>query len=98
MTALALIAGVLLLGSDAYVWVRYVVSILALIVAVFAWQAGRWWWLIGLVPIAIAWNPVVPIELSPPQFTIAAHYLAAGFFIVTGLRISVPNDDDRNRR
>jgi hypothetical protein len=98
VAALSLIAAVLLIGSDGFTWIRYLASILALIVSVFAWQAGHWWWLIGLIPVAIAWNPIVPIDLSPPQFAIAAHYLAAGLFIAAGTLISVPNGDDRNRR
>ena len=96
--AIVLLAGLALLdNSGGYFWIKAGVAILALIVCVFAWQAKQWWWLIGLVPIATAWNPVWPFELSG-QGWVAAQFVAALVFIAAGVLITVPNAEDRNRR
>ena len=95
--ALALLAGVALVQSDTFTVIRYVASILALIVIVFAWNAKQWWWIIGLAPIVIAWNPVVPIEF-PDDLWLGMQYVAALIFIAAGIRIKVRNPEDRNRR
>lgn len=61
--AIVLLAGLALLDVDSFIIIRYVVSILAFIICVFAVQAKAWWWLIALIPIAVLWNPVIVIEL-----------------------------------
>ncbi len=96
--AIVLFAGFALLSSEGFVWIRFATSILALIISVYAWQAGQWWWLIGLVPIAVLWNPIFPIDIASDQVWLALQYVAAIVFIVAGVRIKVPNPDDRNRR
>ncbi|HEY9498293.1 MAG TPA: DUF6804 family protein [Terrimesophilobacter sp.] len=96
--AIVLFVGLALLDNDsAYFWIKAVVAVLALILCVFAWQAKQWWWLLGLVPIAIVWNPVWPIDLHG-QGWVAAQFVAALVFIVAGVLIKVRNQDDRNRR
>lgn len=92
LAALVLFAGLLLLESDAYLFIRFGVCILAVIVAFYAWKAGAWWWLIGLVPVAIIWNPAWVIELSG-QGWVAIQYVAALILIVSGVFIKVPRDD-----
>lgn len=87
--AIVLLAGLALLDSDGFVVIRYVVSILALIDCVFVVQAKSWWWLIGLVPIGVLWNPVVVIELHG-QGWVSAQFIAALVFIVVGIRTKVP--------
>ncbi|MGY4860064.1 DUF6804 family protein [Cryobacterium sp. AP23] len=87
--AIALLAGLALLDVDSFVIIRYVVSILALIICVFVIQAKAWWWLIGLVPIAVLWNPIVVIELHG-QGWVSAQFIAALLFIVIGVRTKVP--------
>ena len=89
LAVVALLVGVALIESDGFTVIRYVVSILALIVAVFAWQSGRWWLIIGLVPIAVLWNPVVPIELGMPDLWLGLQYVAALVFIASGILIKV---------
>lgn len=89
IAVIALLIGVALIDTGAFTVIRYVTSIFALIVAVFAWQARHWWWLIGLVPIAVLWNPVLPIELGIPELWLALQYLAAILFIAAGLLIRV---------
>ncbi len=97
VATIALFAGAALVESDAFLWVRFVVSILALIVSVFAVQAKAFWWLGMLVPIAIAWNPVVPLPFEGAGW-VAAQFVAALGFIVAGVMIKVTNPEDRNRR
>ena len=95
--ALVLLAGIALLGSDTFVVVNYAVSILALIVCVFAWQASQWWWLIGLVPVAVIWNPVFPVSIDGDAW-LGLQYVAALVFIAAGVLIKIRNPEDRNRR
>jgi hypothetical protein len=87
--AIALLAGLALLDSDSFVIIRYAVSILSLIVCVFVIQAKSWWWLIGLVPISVLWNPIVVIDLHG-QGWVSAQFIAALVFIVVGIRTKVP--------
>lgn len=95
LAAIVLIAGAVLVGTDGFTWIRFAVSILALIVAVFAWQARHWWWLIGLVPIAIVWNPVWPFEFDGPIWQ-GAQFAAALIFILAAILVKIVNVDDRN--
>jgi hypothetical protein len=93
LAALVLFGGLALLESDAYLFIRFGVCILAVIVGVFAWQARAWWWLIGLVPIAVIWNPAWVIELSG-QGWVAIQFVAALILIFAGVAIKVPRTDD----
>jgi hypothetical protein len=87
--AIALLAGLALLDSDGFVIIRFIVSILALIICVFVIQAKAWWWLLGLVPIVILWNPIVVLDLSG-QGWVSAQFIAALVFIIVGVRTKVP--------
>ncbi|MCU1447358.1 DUF6804 family protein [Cryobacterium sp.] len=87
--AIALLAGLALLDVDSFVIVRYIVSILALIICVFVIQAKSWWWLIGLVPIVVLWNPIVVLDLHG-QGWVSAQFIAALVFIIVGVRTKVP--------
>ena len=97
LATIVLLAGVALVDSDAYLFIQFAVAILALIVAVFAWQAKQWWWLLGLVPIAVVWNPIFPITIDGDLW-LGLHYVAAIVFLAAGILIKVPNEDDRNKR
>ncbi|HCS60457.1 MAG TPA: hypothetical protein DIW46_03525 [Microbacterium sp.] len=63
--------------------ILFVVAILAVIVAWFAWQAGQWWWTIVFVAIAVLWNPVFPFGFSGVGWTVA-QIAAALAFITAG--------------
>jgi uncharacterized membrane protein YoaK (UPF0700 family) len=89
LAAIVLLAGLALLEGDGFIVIRYVVSILALIVGVFAWQAKQWWWLALLVPIAVLWNPVFPIDLGNDTVWLALQYVAAIAFLICGWFIRV---------
>ena len=87
--AIVLMVGLALLDSGAFTIIRFAVSILALIVIVFVIQAKAWWWLPGLVPIAVIWNPIVEFDLSG-QAWVAAQFVAALLFIAVGIVTKVP--------
>ena len=91
LAAIALLGGVAFIEGDGFLVFRFIVSILALIVAVFAWQAGQWWWLLGLAPIAVLWNPVFPIDLGVPDVWLGLQYVAAIVFIAAGILVKVPD-------
>lgn len=95
--AIAALAGLALIGGGGYTIVRFVLSIVALIVIVFTWQAKKWWWLPFLAAIAVLWNPIVPLDFAHDQW-LALHYVAAIVFLVVGIAVRVPNPEDRNRR
>lgn len=83
---IVLMVGLALLDGDSFLFIRFAVCILAVIVAWFAVQARQWWWLAGLLPIAVLWNPAFVIELHGQgwvsgQFIAALVLLAAGVFI-----------------
>ena len=97
LATIVLLAGVALVGSDGYLIIQFLVAILALIVAFFAWQARQWWLSVPLVAIAVLWNPVFPITIDGDVW-LALHYIAAIVFIAAGILIRIPNEDDRNKR
>ena len=69
--------------------IRFVVAILACIVAWFALQAGQWWWTVVFAAVAVLWNPIFPIPLESGVWT-AAGIAAAVLFIVAGGLIRTP--------
>jgi hypothetical protein len=87
--AIGLLAGLALLDSDGFTIIRFLVSILALIMCVFVLQAKAWWWLLALVPIVVLWNPIVVLDLSG-QGWVSAQFIAALLFIIIGVRTKVP--------
>ncbi|WP_349898423.1 DUF6804 family protein [Parafrigoribacterium soli] len=95
LAAIVLLAGLALLDSgDGYLWIRFPVSILGVIVGIYAWQSKQFWWLVGLVPIVVLWNPVFIIELHG-QFWVAMQFVAALVFIAAGILIKIRNPDAR---
>jgi len=95
--AIALLAGLALVGTGGYTVIQYAVSILALVIAVFAWQARQWWWLALLVPVAVVWNPVFPLPIGTDEWPLWS-YAASIVFIAAAVLIKVRNTEDRNKR
>ncbi|MBX3088863.1 MAG: hypothetical protein KF742_10250 [Cryobacterium sp.] len=96
--AIVLMAGLALLdNSSAFYWIKIVVSVFALIVAVFAWQSKQWWWILVMAVIVVAWNPFWPLNLHG-QFWVAGQFLAALGLIIAGVLIKVPNPDYKARK
>jgi len=92
LAAIALLIGAALVDNEWFTLVRYVVSILALIIAWFAIQARAFWWLVPLVAAAVLWNPVLPLPLSGPGW-LSAQLIAPVVFVVAGVMIRVPVKD-----
>jgi len=89
LAVIALFIGLALLGTDAYTVIRFVVSIMALIIVVFAWQARHWWWIIPFVAIAVLWNPVLPIDVASGDLWLGLQYIAVIIFMSAGILIRV---------
>jgi hypothetical protein len=87
LAAIVLLAGLALIGSDGFLWIRYGVAILSLIVAVFVWQARRWAWLPVPIVIAVLWNPALPFPFSGKPWAIG-QLVAAVLLVVTGVLAS----------
>jgi hypothetical protein len=96
IAALSLLIGATVIADGPFIVVRYIVSIFALIVAVFAFQAKQWWWLPVFAAIAVAWNPVWIIPIPEPWWP-GAQYVAAIVFLVAGWLIKVPIPEDQRR-
>ena len=95
LATIVLLAGVALVGTDGFTWIRYAICILALIVCVFAVQAKHWWWAVALAPVVIAWNPVVPLPFEGWGWR-AAQPVAGLVFMAAGVLIKMRNPEDRN--
>lgn len=83
VAAIVLLGGLLLVGQEGYLLIRYAVSILSLVVAVFVQQAKRWAWLPVPVVVAVLWNPVLPFAFTGQPFRLG-HVAAAAAMLVTG--------------
>lgn len=92
LTAIILMAGLALVGGDAYDIVRYPVAILAAVIGWFAIQGRSFLWLIGLAPIVVLWNPVLPFSF-PDAVWSSLHLAAVGVVVAAGLLIRVPVSD-----
>ncbi|WP_194420520.1 DUF6804 family protein [Microbacterium abyssi] len=66
--------------------ILFLVAILALVVAWFAWQARQWWWTVVFVAIAVIWNPVYPFGFTGWVW-VGAQFVAALVFIAAGILI-----------
>src|SRR6478736_10300592 len=83
IAAIALFLAPLLIGGEWFLLIRFVVAILAVIVAWFALQARHWWWIPVFAAIAVLWNPIFPFAFDGPVWT-AAQPVAAVLFLVAG--------------
>jgi hypothetical protein len=94
--AIALLAGTLVIGLETFTIVLYVTSILAVIMAIFAWQGTQRLTIIPLALIAVLWNPVFPFAFDGP-FWLAAQFVAALVMVLAGVVIRVPVTDAESR-
>ena len=97
LAGIALLAGTALLDSEAFTVFRYIASIFALIILVFAYQAKHWWWLPIMLAIAVVWNPIFPFAFDGPVW-MGAQYIAIIAFILAGVLIKVPYTPEDARR
>ncbi|KQS08367.1 hypothetical protein ASG04_11960 [Curtobacterium sp. Leaf183] len=98
MAAIVLLACVALLDAPAFVAVRWGVTVLALIVLVFALRGRTWWAMVLMAAVAVCWNPLVTVPI-PGQVWAALQILVAALFIVVGIAVRVPRSaEDRAAR
>ncbi|MET0714241.1 MAG: DUF6804 family protein [Mycetocola sp.] len=97
LAAIVLFVGVALIDSSWFIVVRFVVAILAVIIAWFAIQAHKWWWLVVLVPIVVLWNPVFPLGLTGTGW-MSAQLIAPIFLVAAGIMITVPRSETPEHR
>ena len=93
IAAIALGVGYPLVETDAYLYVRLVVAIMAVIVAVFAIQAHKWLWAIPMGIIAIVWNPMFPLTLEPVLW-LTLQTIALVVLVTAGAVIKTPADPE----
>lgn len=86
LAAIALFLSPLFAEGTVATVISYLVAILALIVAWFAFQAAQWWWSIVFVAVAVLWNPILPFGFNGWVWTLAA-FIAALAFITAGALI-----------
>jgi len=93
LAAVVLLACVAFLDSSAFVFARWGVTVLALIVLVFAVRGRVWWAAVLTAAVAVCWNPVVVVPI-PGQLWAALQLVAAALFIVVGITVKVPRAAD----
>ncbi|MCJ1714848.1 DUF6804 family protein [Microbacterium sp. M1A1_1b] len=89
LAAIVLLACVALLDAPAFVAVRWGITVLALIVLVFALRGRTWWAIAVTAAVAVCWNPLVTVPI-PGQVWAALQIVAAAVFIVVGIAVKVP--------
>ncbi|UCR90093.1 DUF6804 family protein [Mycetocola spongiae] len=99
LSAVILMATVALLDNDLYFIVRFIVSILVAIMAVFAVKAEKPLWLIGLVPVVLFYNPIFPLPTWPftidPGILFIITMTVPLFLAAAGVFIKVRDETDR---
>lgn len=86
LAAIALFLSPLFMEGTPATVIRFVVAILALIVAWFALQAKQWWWTVVFVAVTVFWNPIYPFEVDTIVWTVAG-VVGALLFITAGALI-----------
>ncbi|WIB34992.1 MULTISPECIES: DUF6804 family protein [unclassified Curtobacterium] len=89
LAAVVLLACVAFIDSSAFVFARWCVTVLALIVLVFAVRGRVWWAAVLTAAVAVCWNPVVTLPL-PGELWAGLQLVAAALFIVVGIAVKVP--------
>jgi hypothetical protein len=96
LAAVVLLACVAIVDSSAFVFARWGVTVLALIVLVFAVRGRTWWAAVATAAVAVCWNPVVVVPI-PGEVWAALQILAAALFIVVGIVVKVPRETEASR-
>ncbi|MGW8432801.1 DUF6804 family protein [Curtobacterium citreum] len=93
IAAMLLLAFVAIIDSSAFVFVRWGVTVLALIVLVFAVRGRTWWAAVAMTAVAVCWNPVVVVPI-PGQVWAALQLVVAALFVAVGILVKVPRQAD----
>jgi hypothetical protein len=93
LAAVVLLACVAIIDASAFVFARWGVTVLALIILVFAVRGRSWWAAALMAAVAVCWNPLVVVPI-PGQVWAALQIVAAALFVVVGLAVKVPRETD----
>lgn len=96
IAAMLLLACVAIIDSSAFVFARWGVSVLALIVLVFAVRGRTWWAAALMAAVAVCWNPIAVVPI-PGEVWAASQILAAALFVVVGIVVKVPRETETTR-
>ncbi|WP_186377135.1 DUF6804 family protein [Curtobacterium pusillum] len=96
IAAILLLACVALLDTSAFVFARWGVAVLALIVLVFAVRGRAWWAAVLMAAVAVCWNPIAVVPI-PGEVWAALQIVAAALFIVVGILVKVPRETEPTR-
>lgn len=97
LAAVVLLACVAIIDASAFVFARWGVTVLALIILVFAVRGRTWWAAALMAAVAVCWNPLVVVPI-PGQVWAALQIVAAALFVVVGLAVKVPRETDATSR
>lgn len=95
--ATSLMIGLPLLDSEWFTVILFITAIMALILCVYAIQAKAYLWLLGLAPMAIVWNPILPFDLDG-QGWLFLQLFGALVFAFSAFLIKVPIAPDESQR
>lgn len=93
IAAVVLLACVAFLDAPAFVFARWGITVLALIVVVFAVRGRVWWAAVLTGAVAVCWNPVVVVPV-PGEVWAALQIVAAALFVVVGIVVKVRRDTE----
>lgn len=96
LAAVVLVSCVAIVDSSAFVFARWGVTVLALIVLVFAIRGRTWWAAVLTAAVAVCWNPVVVVPI-PGQVWAALQLVAAAIFVAVGIAVKVPREAEAGR-
>lgn len=96
LAAIVLLACTALIDSSGFVFARWGVTVLALIVLVFAVRGRAWWAAVLTAAVAVCWNPLAVVPI-PGQVWAALQLVAAALFIVVGILVKVPRETETGR-
>jgi hypothetical protein len=96
IAAIVLLACVAIVDSSAFVFARWGVTVLALIVLVFAVRGRTWWVAVLMAAVAVCWNPLAVVSI-PGELWAALQLVAAALFIVVGIVVKVPRETETTR-
>jgi hypothetical protein len=91
IAAIVLLACVAIVDSSGFVFARWGVTVLSLIVLVFAVRGRAWWAAILMAAVAVCWNPLAVVPI-PGEVWAALQLVAAALFIVVGIVVKVPRE------
>jgi hypothetical protein len=96
IAAMLLLACVAVIDSSAFVFARWGVAVLALIVLVFAVRGRTWWAAAVMAAVAVCWNPIAVVPI-PGEVWAALQIVAAALFVVVGIVVKVPREAEPTR-